>query len=87
VLVLASLALILSSRALGSRQLGLGGNTAFVWVALATLALLGVVLGVPPVAQLFSFAVPTPPGLLAGLTTTLLAVVWFEGVRRMRQPP
>lgn len=86
VLVLASLALILSSRALGSRQLGLGGNTAFVWVALATLAMLGLVLGVPAVSRLFSFAVPTPLGLLAGLATTLLAVAWFELVRRLRQP-
>ena len=86
VLVLASLALILSSRALGSRQLGLRGNTAFAWVALATLTMLGVVLSVPAVARLFSFAVPTPLGLLAGLATTLLAVAWFEGVRQMRQP-
>jgi hypothetical protein len=85
-LVLASLALILSSRALGSRQLGLRGNTAFAWVALATLTMLGVVLSVPAVARLFSFAVPTPLGLLAGLATTLLAVAWFEGVRQMRQP-
>jgi hypothetical protein len=27
-----------------------------------------------------------PLGLLAGLATTLLAVAWFEGVRRLRQP-
>jgi Ca2+-transporting ATPase len=86
VLVLSSLALILSSRALGSRQLGLGGNAAFAWVALATLAMLGVVLGVAPVARLFSFAVPTALGLLAGLATTLLAIAWFEGVRRWHQP-
>jgi Ca2+-transporting ATPase len=83
VLVLSSLALILSSRTLGSNPRGLRGNAAFAWVALATLAMLGVVLGVAPVARLFSFAVPTPLGLLAGLATTLLAVAWFEGVRRM----
>jgi Ca2+-transporting ATPase len=86
VLVLSSLALILSSRALGSSPRGLGGNAAFAWVALATLAMLGVVLGVAPVARLFGFAVPTTLGLLAGLATTLLAVAWFEGVRRWHQP-
>jgi hypothetical protein len=44
------------------------------------------VLGVAPVARLFSFAVPTTLGLLAGLATTLLAIAWFEGVRRWHQP-
>ena len=86
VLVLASLALILSSRALGGSRVGLGGNAAFAWVAIATLAMLGVVLGAAPVARLFSFAVPTPPLLLAGALATALAVAWFEGVRRVRQP-
>ena len=86
VLVLASLALILSSRALGGSRVGLGGNAAFAWVAIATLAMLGVVLGAAPVARLFSFAVPTPPLLLAGALATALAVGWFEVVRRVRQP-
>ena len=89
VLVLGSLALIQSSRTLGHRPaLGLhralGGNAAFAWVAAATLTLLGTVLWIPPIARLFAFGSPTPGALAVGGVATLLAVVWFELVKRLR---
>ncbi len=89
VLVLSSLALIQSSRTLGqSRARGLhwalGGNAAFAWVSLATLALLGSVLWVAPIARVFTFGTPTPGALAVGAVATLLAIAWFELVKRMR---
>ncbi len=91
VLVLSSLALIQSSRTLGQARArglhwALGGNAAFAWVGSATLALLGTVLWVPPIARLFAFGSLTPGALAVGAVATLLAVLWFEVVKRLRSP-
>ncbi|OYY67219.1 MAG: ATPase [Burkholderiales bacterium 28-67-8] len=88
VLVLGSLALIQSSRTLGQARApglhwALGGNAAFAWVAAATLALLGTVLWVPPIARLFAFGSPTPGALAVGAVATLMAIAWFELVKRL----
>ncbi|ALT78517.1 cation-translocating P-type ATPase [Paucibacter sp. KCTC 42545] len=60
----------------------LGGlNPTFLWMALATLSLLAIVLAVPAVRALFSFAQPSPQLLLAGCGAALLSLVWFEAVK------
>jgi Ca2+-transporting ATPase len=84
VLVVASLALIQINRR-WMRAPGQAGpwNTAFGAIALATLSLLALVLGVPGIAALFAFAVPAPGLLGAGAGLCLLAMAWFEVVRRI----
>jgi Ca2+-transporting ATPase len=54
----------------------------FVWIALATLALLGCVLGIPEISRLFAFARPTPLILLVGVGVAGMSLLWFEGVKR-----
>ncbi|MBY0236281.1 MAG: cation transporting ATPase C-terminal domain-containing protein, partial [Burkholderiaceae bacterium] len=58
-----------------------GLNPTFLWMALATLSLLAIVLAVPAVRALFSFAQPSPQLLLAGCGAALLSLVWFEAVK------
>jgi Ca2+-transporting ATPase len=84
VLVVASLALIQANRR-WMRMPGQAGpwNAAFGAIALATLSLLALVLWVPGIAALFAFAVPAPELLAAGAGLCLLAMVWFEVVRRI----
>ena len=83
VLVLANLALIQVNRTWGvpGWRAYTVPNRQFVWIALATAALLGAVLGIPAVARLFAFTLPTPPMLALAAGAALLALAWFEGVK------
>ncbi len=83
VLVLANLGLIHVNRTWGPTRWRSTGsvNPQFGWIALATLALLGGVLGVPALRALFSFVLPSPALLLAGLGAVLLGLLWFETVK------
>ena len=80
VLVLSNLGLIHTNRSwgLGSRRSSGESNRYFGWIAAATLALLGCVLGIPAVSGLFAFARPSAPMLLAGVGVALLCLLWFE---------
>jgi hypothetical protein len=42
-----------------------------------------VVLWVPPIARLFAFGSPKPGAMAVGALATLLAIVWFEVVKRV----
>jgi Ca2+-transporting ATPase len=83
VLVLSNLALIHVNRSWGAtRWRGAGAfGSPLRWIALATLALLGVALGIPAVSRLFAFAPPPPALLLAGAGAALVSLVWFEAVK------
>ena len=83
VLVLSNLGLIHVSRFWSQVALRRGGpvNAAFAWIAVATVALLGLVLGLPAIARLFAFVAPTPPMLAAGLGVAVLGLLWFEAVK------
>jgi P-type Ca2+ transporter type 2C len=56
-------------------------NRAFAWITLATLVLLGCVLGIPQVSRLFAFTQPTPLMLLAGAGIAAVSLLWFQGVK------
>ncbi len=56
-------------------------NQHFGWISLATLALLGCVLGIPEVGRLFAFAPLTPVMLMAGAGLSLVSLLWFEAVK------
>jgi Ca2+-transporting ATPase len=83
VLVLSNLALIQVNRAWGvpGWRAYTTPNRQFVWIALATVALLGAVLGIPAVGRLFAFVQPTPLLLALGAGAALLGLAWFEGVK------
>jgi Ca2+-transporting ATPase len=85
VLVLANLGLIHANRSWrhGTWRGGGAVNATFRWIAVATLAMLALVLGIPQVSALFAFAAPTPAMLLAGAGIAVLALLWFEGVKWM----
>ena len=87
VLVLSNLGLIQANRAWG-RTAMLGNaesNRKFGWIAAGTVVVLGVVLGVPAISRLFSFAAPAPAMLVAALAVAALSVGWFEAVKRMQR--
>ncbi len=87
VLVLSNLGLIQANRSWSGTawpNAGAGAGAAnryFGWIALATLALLGCVLGVAQIRSLFAFDLPTPTMLLAGVGVALLGLLWFEAVK------
>jgi Ca2+-transporting ATPase len=83
VLVLSNLGLIFANRLWNQPALlgRAGSNRAFVWIAVATVSLLAAILGVPAVRGLFSFAMPSPAMLLAGVGTAALSLLWFETVK------
>jgi Ca2+-transporting ATPase len=83
VLVLSNLGLIYANRFWSQSALKAPGrsNQAFTWIAVATLALLAAILGVPFLRGLFSFATPSPTLLMAGAGTALLGLLWFEVVK------
>lgn len=58
-------------------------NVAFVWIALATCAILALVLWVPAIAGLFRFATPSTALLLSGSALCLVALAWFEASKRL----
>jgi Ca2+-transporting ATPase len=83
VLVLSNLGLIHANRLWG-RTIKRGPtafNRHFAWVTLGTLVLLGCVLGIPEVSQLFAFIRPTPPILLASAGVAMLSLLWFQCVK------
>ena len=84
VLVLSNLALIQTNRrwANGSWRGDRESNRLFAWIALGTIALLGLVLAVPAVSRLFSFTQPSPSLLAAGLGASGLSFAWFEFTKR-----
>jgi Ca2+-transporting ATPase len=59
-------------------------NKQFGWIAAGTVVVLGVVMSVPVISRLFSFAAPPPAMLLAALGAAVLSMVWFEGVKRVQ---
>jgi Ca2+-transporting ATPase len=80
VLVLSNLALIQANRSWG-RSPWRGdreSNKQFGWVVLGTIALLGVVLAIPVVSRLFSFARPSAMLLTLALAASALSWLWFE---------
>jgi Ca2+-transporting ATPase len=83
VLVLSNLGLIHVNRFWNQAALRVGGpvNAAFGWITLATVLLLGMVLGIPTIGRLFAFVTPTPPMLAAGLGVAVLGLLWFEVVK------
>jgi Ca2+-transporting ATPase len=85
VLVVSSLGLIYVNRSWG-RSGGLGAgksNPYFRWLALASIAVLMIILYVPLVSKLFAFARPTPMLMFIGLGVVLVSALWFEGVKRV----
>jgi P-type Ca2+ transporter type 2C len=89
VLVLSNLGLIHSNRSWGRTTLSGNpeSNQQFGWIAAGTVVVLGLVLSVPAISQLFYFAAPPAVMLLAALGAVVLSVVWFEGVKRVQSQP
>jgi Ca2+-transporting ATPase len=86
VLILSNLGLIHANRSWG-RTVMAGNpesNKPFAWIAAGTVVVLGIVLSVPVISRLFSFAAPPPLMLVAALGAAVLGVVWFEGVKRVQ---
>ena len=85
VLVLSNLALIQVNRAWGvpGWRAYRAPNRQFVWITVATVLLLGAVLGIPAVGRLFAFVQPTPAMLALGAGAALAGLAWFEGVKRV----
>jgi Ca2+-transporting ATPase len=83
VLVMSNLALIQTNRTWGRCAWRGGGEAGkqFGWIAAGTMVLLGVVLAVPAVSRLFSFAHPSPTLLLAAIGVSALSWLWFECVK------
>jgi Ca2+-transporting ATPase len=84
VLILSNLGLIHANRSWG-RTVMAGNpesNKPFAWIAAGTVVVLGIVLSVPVISRLFSFAAPPPLMLVLG--AAVLGVVWFEGVKRVQ---
>ena len=83
VLVLSNLGLIFANRFWSQSALlaPAGSNHAFVWIAVATIGVLGAILGVPVLSGLFLFATPSPAMLLAGVGAAGLSLLWFEVVK------
>jgi len=86
VLVVSNLGLIHANRSWGRTVLSGNpeSNKQFGWIAAGTVIVLGVVLSVPVISRLFSFASPPPVMLLAAVGAAVLSMVWFEGVKRVQ---
>jgi Ca2+-transporting ATPase len=83
VMVLSNLGLIWANRfwrpaAMTGRH---GANQSFIWIALATVVLMGIILSVSVISGLFAFAAPSPRMLAAGLGAAALSLLWFEVVK------
>jgi len=84
VLVLSNLGLIHVNRSWGRTAWrgSAASNRQYAWIAGAAVIVLAGVLTVPAISRLFSFARPAPGLLLAALAIAVLAVAWFEMVKR-----
>jgi Ca2+-transporting ATPase len=84
ILVLASLGLILANRSWERPfwRSGTAFNRYFGVLAALTLAVLGTVLAVPRIGQLFGFSVPTPGMLASAGAVALLGLFWCEAVKK-----
>jgi Ca2+-transporting ATPase len=83
VLVLSNLALIQANRSWG-RSAGSGNpesSRQFAWIAMGTIMQLGTLVADPEISRLFSFAQPSLLLLLAALSASTLAWLWFECVK------
>ena len=85
VLILSNLGLILVSLSWGATRWwdALSRNATFIAMTLATMALLGAVLGIPAIRSLFAFEPLSRPLLAVGAVALVLAVGWFEMVKRL----
>ena len=83
VLVLSNLALIQANRSWGPGPWrgGRESNRQFGCIALGTIVLLGLVLAVPAVSQLFSFTQPSLMLLAAALGVSGVSWAWFEWIK------
>ena len=85
VMVLANLGLIHANRAwdgVSGWRAHAASNRQFGLIAGATLLVLALVLELPVLARLFSFATPPPALLLAAAGLAALSLAWFEAVKR-----
>ncbi|MEN9864465.1 MAG: hypothetical protein RL748_55, partial [Pseudomonadota bacterium] len=90
VLVLSNLGLIHINRIWGKTAMIAvtgqpGAQRQFGWIALATVLLLGLVLEVPVISRLFSFAPLPPLWLLAAVGLAGLSLLWFEAVKQVQR--
>jgi Ca2+-transporting ATPase len=85
VLILSSLGLILVNRSWGATRWWdtFSRNPTFIAMTLATMALLGAVLGIPTIRSLFTFEPLNSPLLAVGAVALVLAVGCFEMVKRL----
>ena len=58
-------------------------NRSFHWIALATVSLLALVLGIPQARTLFAFAMPPFVMLALAACVSLLSLLWFEAMKRV----
>jgi P-type Ca2+ transporter type 2C len=82
-LVIANLGLILANRSYSHTILVTLGkrNAALWWVTGGTILLLGLVLLIPMVRDLFTFSLPSIPELLLCLAAGIVCLLWFEVVK------
>jgi Ca2+-transporting ATPase len=85
-LSLSNLALIQVNRSWGpgAAWAGLKPTPQIGWVSAATLAMLGIALGVPAARQLFAFEAASPALLLAALGVALASMAWFATVKQVQ---
>jgi len=84
VLVLSNLGLIHVNRSWGrtSRHASSESGRPFIWIASGTVAVLVIVLGLPAIRRLFSFAAIASLWLCAALGVAVASTAWFEAVKR-----
>ena len=82
-LVIANLGLILANRSHSRTILVTLGkrNAALWWVTGGTVLLLGLVLAIPVMRDLFTFSLPSAPELLLCLAAGIVSLLWFEVVK------
>jgi len=83
-LVLSNLALIFSNRRWGRGDERSAADPArpLRWIALATVAVLALVLYQPALSRVFAVVTPQPSWLLVAAATALVSLLWFEAVKR-----
>ncbi len=84
VLVLSNLGLIYVNRSWGPTLWETFNSNRYLgWIVLLELSLLAVVLVLPAISDIFSFASPTLPMLGTGILAFLAALLWLELVKRL----